>query len=615
MVLADSKAAHNPCPGFSKIKYVGSEARQAMAPNEITHWEEDKHVVAGAYTLTDFNFAKPRERLSTEAHDEKKHYHANLKQYTYAGEYLEDGGNEPASAAKFTKLAKIRLAALQAEYAVAYADSDCRGLQIGHRFELTDCFREDQNGGYFIIALSHQIELDDYVSGEGHLEKPYTCTLSVIPDEVEYRPARLTPKPRIAGPQTAIVVGRDGEEIHTDKYGRVKVQFHWDRDEDRDVIEDAEGKKPENRSCWVRVSQGWAGRHWGAFFLPRVGHEVIVEFLEGDPDRPIITGCVYNGDEMPPYTLPAHKTISTIKSNSSKGGHGFNELRFEDKKDEEQIFIHAQKNQDVRVLNDCFEWIGNNRHLIVKTDQFEHVEHNRSEKVDADHMEAIGKDRHLSIKGKEAKAVTGSHSMTVTGDVIEVFKSNHSEQTTGDYYLKSMNVVIEASTGITFKVGGNSVVIDPSGVTVKGSLVTIDSSLCKINCGPGASPASGSAGSAVSPAAPDPPEEADIADPGMLSTHIATSETPFKPSTEDDVKASTGDSQTDEQEKKSWIEIELVDEADNPVPGERYKITLPDGTVATGTLDEKGFARVEGFDPGQCKVTFPKLDKDAWDKA
>jgi type VI secretion system secreted protein VgrG len=285
----------------------------------------------------------------------------------------------------------------------------------------------------------------------------------------------LTPKPLIQGPQTAMVVGTSGEEIYTDEYGRVKVQFPWDR----------YGKGDENSSCWVRVSQLWAGKKWGAMHIPRTGQEVIVEFLEGDPDRPIVTGRVYNGEAMPPYKLPDEKTKSTSKSNSSKGGGGFNEIRFEDKKGSEQIFFHAEKDQHFRVKNDCLEWIGNNRHLVVTKDQLEHIQNNRNEKVDADHKETIGKDRHLNVTGKEAVAIGGSKSLTVTGDVIEVFKGNHSEQVTSDYYLKADNVVIEGTTNVTVKVGQSYIAIESGGISIgtSGTIQLQDSSGLTIQSG------------------------------------------------------------------------------------------------------------------------------------
>ena len=255
------------------------------------------------------------------------------------------------------------------------------------------------------------------------------------------------------------MVGKSGEEIWTDKYGRIKVLFHWDRYADAD----------EKSSCWIRVSQTWAGKNWGAIQIPRIGQEVLVDFIHGDPDNPIVIGSVYNGSTMPPYDLPANATMSGVKSRSSKGGGGFNEIRLEDKKGEEQIFVHGEKNQDINIKNDCFETIGNDRHLIVKNDQIELVENNRSEEVKADHVEKIGKDRHLKVAGKEAKKVAKSLSLTVTGDVAEVFKANHSMQVTDDSYIKGTNICIEATDNITLKVGGSTIAISSAGIAIETS--------------------------------------------------------------------------------------------------------------------------------------------------
>ena len=190
----------------------------------------------------------------------------------------------------------------------------------------------------------------------------------------QFRPRRATPKPFVQGPQTAVVVGPGGDEIYTDKYGRVKVQFHWDR----------YGKKDENSSCWIRVSSPWAGKAWGTISTPRIGQEVIVDFLEGDPDQPIITGRVYNAEQMPPYDLPANKTQSGMKSRSSMGGGpaNFNEIRFEDKTGSEQLFIHAEKNQDIEVEHDETHWVGHDRTKTIDHDETSHIKHDRTETVD-----------------------------------------------------------------------------------------------------------------------------------------------------------------------------------------------------------------------------------------
>jgi type VI secretion system secreted protein VgrG len=374
-----------------------------------------------------------------------------MEMFDYPGDYVQTEDGEAYVCA--------RIEELQVEHEQVQGQGNARGLCVGSLFELTNYQREDQNREYLIISATHQVASDAYSSGSGSgAEEVYACNFKALSSKQPFRPARSTPKPVVQGPQTAVVVGPKGVEIYTDKYGRVKVRFFWDRYSTAD----------ENSSCWIRVSQAWAGSKWGGVYIPRIGQEVVVDFLEGDPDRPLITGRVYNRDNMPPYDLPAQGTQTGIKSRSSKDGNpdNFNEIRLEDKKGEEQIFIQAEKNQDIRVKNDRFEWIGNNRHLIVKTDQKEKVESNRHEKVGADHLEEIGKDRHLRVKGKEAKAVDGSHSFTVKGDVIEAFKANHSEQVTNDYYLKGKNIVIEAMNNVTVKVGQSYIAIEAGGIKI-----------------------------------------------------------------------------------------------------------------------------------------------------
>jgi len=413
---------------------------------------------------------------------------------------------------------------------------------------------------------------------------PYTNTFDVIPVKVPYRAEHRTPRPIVHGAQTAVVVGPKGEEIYTDEQGRVKVQFHWDR----------EGEFDEKSSCWIRVSQKAAGTRYGSVIIPRIGWEVVVSFLEGDPDRPLITGCVYNAANEAPYALPDEKTKAAFKTSSSPGADGFNELRFEDKKGEEQVFMHAEKDLDLRVKNDRRELIGHDRSLIVKRDRLDQIERDVHVVVKRDKVEEIGRDRHHVVKGKEAIEIAGSKSLTVKGDVIEVFKGNHSEQVTSNLYVKGMNVVIEGMTGLTVKVGGSFITLNAAGVFIKGSMVMINS---------GGAALSGSAGNAVAPIAPAAAIEADKAEPG--SKPEARSGQPTHDSTSEDNK-----------EKIAWLEIELKDESGKPVAGEPFQVTLPDGkTIEEGTLDEKGFARIGNIDPGTCKITFPRLDKDAWDKA
>jgi type VI secretion system secreted protein VgrG len=450
LVLADAAAAHSPFEDYDTLVYRPHTHTGEETAETVTDWVVEQEVQSGVYALADFDFKKPAAPILTNANISRKHAAADFEMYDYPGEFEKRDEGEA--------YAKVRIQELQAQHEILRGQATVRGVATGSKFTLKGHPRDDQNRDYLVTGVSLQADVGEYESAaKGEGEPFYSCSFTARPVNEPFRAPRLTPKPVVQGPQTAIVVGQKGEEIETDEFGRVKVQFHWDR----------YGKADENSSCWVRVAQPIAGKGWGAMALPRIGQEVIVEFLEGDPDHPIVTGCIYNATNKVPYDLPAHKTLSTLKTNSSKGGQGFNELRFEDKKGEEQIFIHGEKNQDIRIKNDAFEWIGNNRHLVIKKDQIEHVENNRDETVDADHKEKIGKDRHLKVVGKEAKEVGDSQSLTVKGDVIEVFKANHSEQTSSDYYLKADNVVIEGMTNVTIKVGGSSIAIAADGIALK----------------------------------------------------------------------------------------------------------------------------------------------------
>ncbi|MEY2429494.1 MAG: type secretion system secreted protein VgrG [Verrucomicrobiota bacterium] len=451
LMLADAISAHEPFKGYEEI--VFHEVKTAGASREaVTDWSMEKEVQPVVYALQDFDFKKPKTSLLASASVTRKYGAAHFEMFDFPGEYLESSDGD--------RLADARINELQAQYEVLEGQANARGLSTGCTFKLKKHPRGDQNREYLITSVTLFADGGPFGSmGEGSAAEGehFSCNFTCIDKTQQFRPERLTPKPIIQGPQTAIVVGPAGEEIYTDKYGRVKVLFHWDR----------YGKADQDSSCWVRVSHSLAGKGWGQIANPRIGQEVIVEFLEGDPDRPIITGRVYNAEAMPPYALPANQTMSAIKTNSSKGGSGFNEIRLEDKKGEEQIFMHGEKNLDIRIKNDAFETIGNDSHLVVGKNQIEHVKNNRGETVDADHNEKIGKDRHLNVVGKEATEIGGSQSLTVKGDVIEVFKANHNEQTTGNYYLKAENIVIEALTNITINVGDSFIAIAADGIKIK----------------------------------------------------------------------------------------------------------------------------------------------------
>ncbi len=447
LVLADSTSSVKAFPGYDEIRYKPFDA--VLTDYELIHTlTVERELQPGRYAHTDYDFKAPKRNLLTAAKATRAGAENPFEIFDYPGEFTVTADGED--------MASVRLDEHLTRFEIARGTGDSRGIAAGCKFRLVEYRREDQNKEYLVTSTAIQASSDEFESGAKEPRVMYSVAFAAIDATQLYRAPSTTPLPMIHGCQTAVVVGKSGEEVWTDEHGRVKVQFHWDRESAGD----------ENSSCWIRVSQPWAGKKWGAINIPRIGQEVIVEFLEGDPDRPIITGRVYNGENKTPYPLPSMGTVSAMKTNTSKGGGGFNEIRFQDKKGDEQIFVHGEKNVDVRVKNDTYEWVGHDRHLVVKNDRFEHVENNRHEKVAGDHMEYIGKDRHLKVEGKGATEVIGSLSMSVKDDVIEVFKKNHSEQTTEKFYLVADEIVIEGKSHVTIKVGKNYIAIEKGGITV-----------------------------------------------------------------------------------------------------------------------------------------------------
>ncbi|MBK8509332.1 MAG: type VI secretion system tip protein VgrG [Candidatus Competibacteraceae bacterium] len=504
LVLADGIGSHEEFPKYETVPFFPPDAHDRRERDALSEWLIGQSVQPGAYFLNDYDFTAPRKSLRAILNQPKSHAQAHFELYDYPGEYTELGDGNSYS--------KIRLEEFLAQHELAHGRGNAAGLAVGYLFSLSNCPRDDQNRKYLITSATHYLESDEYesFSSYGLSGKPYQGEITALDAQQQFRSPRVTPKPVVQGPQTAIVVGPAGEEIYTDQYGRVKCQFHWDR----------YGRADENSSCWIQVAQGWAGKKWGMIYLPRIGHEVIVEFLEGDPDRPIITGRVYNGINMPPYDLPAKATVSTLKSNSSKGGAGFNEFRFEDKKGEEQVFLHAERNEDIRVKNDAFEWIGSERHLIVKKKQFEQVEGEKHLTVKSgeggkgDQFEKVEGEKHQEVKQDYNLKVGGTLSLKVDGDLQEKVGGNHALDAGTEIHLKAgMKVVIEAGVQLTIKVGGNFLTLDPSGVTIQGTMVKINS---------GGSAGSGSGSSPTAPTAPTAPKEAATDQPGQVTDARAT---------------------------------------------------------------------------------------------
>ena len=496
LILANTPASHRPCPGQSIVPFTLEVPQEEGFESFVHSWLIAHQLQTGKYTLWDHNFELPHRKL--EAEQTSRFIVGNnnqLEVFDFPGGYAtrfdgvnKSGGSQPSELNKIFednyRTVEIRMQELDATYEVVTAASNCASLASGHRFTLDNHPVQANNIDHVLTSISHEaVQSPAYVSDEESdriYQNSFTC-IAFGAGKAPFRPPRVTSKPTVRGSQTAVVVGPSGEEIFVDKYGRVKVQFHWDR----------EGQADANSSCWIRVAQGQAGVRWGAAFWPRIGQEVVIDFLEGDPDRPIIIGSVFNASEMPPYTMPDEKTKTVIfKSQSSKGGGGFNELRIEDKKGSEQIFINAEKDKDLRVKNDSKETIGHDRHLMVTHDQ----------------LEKVAGDKHLQVTGDRNEKVSGTFSLTAGQDVQEKVGSKYALESGMEIHLKSgANLVLETGTTLTLKVGGNFININSAGIFIKGNMVMINSG--------------GAAGSGAGahPGTPKDPLEADKAEPGALS--------------------------------------------------------------------------------------------------
>ena len=403
LVLADSISSHEPFPGYQQVRYRPPDDR-VQDFETIYDWHISKEVQPGTYSLNDFDFKKPRANLLVKSSQLRRHSRAASEIYDYPGEYIKTEEGET--------LVRARIQELQAEYEQLQGQANARGLSVGCLFNLIDFPRKDQNREYLIVSATHHLESDMYESGMGGGGEIYTCSFTAMPGMQPFRPARSTPKPMVQGPQTAIVVGPSGSEIYTEEYARIKVRFHWDR----------KSKGDENSSCWIRVAQLWAGSRWGGIHIPRIGQEVMVEFLEGDPDRPIITGRVYNNDNKPPYDLPAKATQSGVKSRSSKNGNpnNYNEIRFEDEKGNEEILIHAERNMKIEVEKDEDHEVEHDRTITVKNDEKHDVLNNRTTTIMNNDTQTVNNKRDVTIAttltincGLGATIVCGASGLTI----------------------------------------------------------------------------------------------------------------------------------------------------------------------------------------------------------
>jgi type VI secretion system secreted protein VgrG len=507
LVLADHLAGIPACPGQESVRYLptGSTHQGGQGEDVIRSWQGSHALRPGKYVLRDYHFEKPQATLEVTGEGKAATANKKWEVFTYPGGYAPRFNGPGADIGKVQdegrQLVKRRMEEEEATHHVIHGASECRAFSPGWKFKLQGPVGA---GDYALLSVQHGAgQSPGYRSdmGEGGYSNTFTC----LPINIPFRPPRVTPKPVAYGLQNAVVVGAAGKEIEVDKWGRVKVQFPWDR----------LGKKDLDSSCWVRVAQVAAGKRWGAYFWPRIGQEVLVAFLEGDPDQPIIVGSVYNADQPPPYLgdgfdpkHPHDPNLSGFKTNSTLGGKGFNELRFNDTQGKEQIFIHGQRDLDLRVKKDMRELVENDAHAQVKGNRNVKVEKDESLTVTGARKEKVGKSYSLEVVKDRMEKVGGGQSLTVTGDQNEKVQ-NHALEAGMAIHLKAgMTLVLEAGTQLTLKVGGNFIDISPAGVAITGTMVMINS---------GGSPGSGSGSSPQSPEPPTDPQEADDSKSGSKS--------------------------------------------------------------------------------------------------
>ncbi|MBK1836610.1 type VI secretion system tip protein VgrG [Azospirillum sp. YIM B02556] len=490
LVLSDSASGYTDCLDKDLIHAAASQGNTLS----VDGWSHSRSYVSGKWTLKDYNFETPSTDLTASTTTVlsvpafKPH-----EMFEYPGGHMVKADG--------TNLSRLRMEETETGYERVEGSATYRGLFSGGKIAMTSHAVAAEVGmGYVLTELTLSAQDQSHLGNTG-APPSLSCRFAAIPDAVVFRPPPVT-RPRTHGPDTATVVGPSGEEIYCDKYGRVRVQFHWDR----------KGTDDEKSFVWLRVAQTMAGKTWGTIFTPRVGMEVLVDYIGGDPDRPLIVGCVYNAENMPPYALPDNKTQSGIKTRSSKGGDAttFNELRFEDKKDAEEIYFHAQKDFTRMVENDDKLTVDHDQTITIKNDRTETVSEG-NEKVTISKgtrtvTVSMGDDTHDVTKGNQTLTVgEGNRTVTVSkgNDSHTVSKGNRSvtvgqgndslkvsqgdmsiDVSQGDYALKlgmgdisvktgGGKITMEAATSIELKVGGNSIKIDPTGVTIKGTMVKV----------------------------------------------------------------------------------------------------------------------------------------------
>ncbi len=450
LILADSISAHSKAKTCGTLPYYPPDRNHAYVDQYIWLWHAAKSIAPGAAASTDFNFKRPRALMLSRVSEPAPAPLADAEVFEYPGGF--------GQSSEGTECARVRLEQLRVRHDVVTGQTNARGLATGDFFELTDHPLEDQNREFLVTGAQYQVRAPLLASsGTASRDPVYECTFQALDSTQPFRPPVRSTRPRMHGPQTAIVVGRAGEEICCDEHGRIKVQFHWDR----------YGQSDEHSSCWIRVAHPWAGTRWGAVHIPRIGQEVIVDFLDGDPDRPIVVGSVYNGDNRPPYDLPANQTQSGIKSRSSKGGSpsNFNEIRFEDKKGNELFSVQAEKDMAVNIKDTKTSTIGTTRTTTVGTDDTTTVKRNSKTLIKGTRDRTIERARTSTLLDDDTMTIAGNRTTTIAKNKTTTVGGCETRLVT-----KAQAITVVAARAIT--TASEAITAGARAVTVAGAQIT-----------------------------------------------------------------------------------------------------------------------------------------------
>ncbi len=496
LVLTDSTGKHATTPGYETISFIPPAQVARPELEHISSWDFSREIQTGVYAHTDYDLERPGVKLLTQKSASRVFGPVPYEVYDYPGHYLQKSDGE--------QLAAVRIDEVGTQFETAQAASNSMGISVGALFTLEGFPREDQNREHVILAADYELEFSEYEAMPQSQGAGYRCTFVSMSSEQQFRPKRTTPKPFVQGPQTAVVVGPAGDEIYKDDYGRVKVQFHWDR----------YGKRDENSSCWIRVAQTWAGKGWGTVSTPRIGHEVIVDFLEGDPDQPIIIGSVHNAENKPPHT----GVVSGFKSNTHKG-RGFNEMTLDDTAGKEKVNIHAQYDMETTVEHDKKVTVkSGNRSLNVDTGtNTETIKGNASLTVQAGSrtvsvsggsyegtasaaVKLTGQGSGVEVTGNGGPGVKisgtpnfdaiGASKASIDSPVVDIGRGTITIHGTGkvtingdgNVEITGPEIKITGSSKITIASGGSGIEVTPGGIDVKSSgNITLTGAMVKVN--------------------------------------------------------------------------------------------------------------------------------------